>query len=613
MFGTRSRPPRPVLLLIVYGLFLGIVGVTATAQTLLVSLHFSTAALEATVGSDAATVRTFANGFLTTTDLGGTAPPQRVAELEDGLRALLRRSELVRVDIRGTDGRILLSTDDTATGLVVPPSEGFRLALGAAGEPRVDAQILENGASLEAAGSPLAARQVLRGYFPLIGADTQPQAVIVLYRDAAPLFAKLDDVRAQVVLVTITGAMIVAALLYVIFRAAQSRITAQTAQLVASTRLDPLTGLLNHGALVGELALAIEDARPGGVAIGVALVDLDNFRLLNDTYGHEAGDVALNRVADRLAAALPENGVLGRYGPDEFLVFVPAGEVGALEPLLNRVRAALVDETLQFDVSERLPISVSAGIAIFPEHAASVTELLSLVAVVLNEARASGGDAVRVAGAEADVTDETRSFDVLQGLIFAVDTKDRYTKRHSEDVARYGSFLARQLGLDPAFVSTVHTAGLLHDVGKIGIPDAVLRKPGKLTEEEYAIVKQHVALGDSIVRNVANVDMVRAGIRHHHERWDGRGYLHALAGGDIPLVARILAIGDAFSAMTTTRPYRKALSIEEALRRLGDAAGTQLDEQLVAAFINAIETAPEAPLPGQSTNAPLWLPAAGVA
>ena len=190
------------------------------------------------------------------------------------------------------------------------------------------------------------------------------------------------------------------------------------------------------------------------------------------------------------------------------------------------------------------------------------------------------------------------SFDVLQGLVFAIDTKDRYTKRHSEDVARYGVFLGHRLGLDDATLGRIHVAGLLHDVGKIGIPDGVLRKPGKLTADEYEAVKQHVALGDLIVRDLPDIDEIRAGIRHHHERWDGRGYLHALAAEDIPLIARILAVGDAFSAMTTTRPYRKALDVREALPRLGDAAGTQLDERLVTAFIRGIESAPDAPMPG---------------
>ena len=137
----------------------------------------------------------------------------------------------------------------------------------------------------------------------------------------------------------------------------------------------------------------------------------------------------------------------------------------------------------------------------------------------------------------------------------------------------------------------------------------ILRKPARLTDDEYAIVKQHVALGDLIVRDLPDIEVIRAGIRHHHERWDGLGYLDRLAGEEIPLIARVLAVGDAFSAMTTTRPYRKGLSVTEALRRLEDAAGTQLDAHLVTRFVQGIETAPGPPLPGDpGSGASLWVP-----
>ena len=163
-------------------------------------------------------------------------------------------------------------------------------------------------------------------------------------------------------------------------------------------------------------------------------------------------------------------------------------------------------------------------------------------------------------------------------------------------------------------IATVRVAGLLHDIGKIGIPDSILRRPGALSDAEQDIVKQHVALGDLIIRDLPDVELIRAGVRHHHERWDGEGYLHRLAGEEIPLIARILAVGDAFSAMTTTRPYRKSLGVREALVRLGDVAGTQLDERLVIAFIRGIETAPDAPLPGVEAPAPvIWTPSLHVA
>ena len=228
----------------------------------------------------------------------------------------------------------------------------------------------------------------------------------------------------------------------------------------------------------------------------------------------------------------------------------------------------------------------------------------------IEEAKAGGGNAVRLAqvGPGEDAATAS-SFDVLKGLVIAVDTKDRYTKRHSEDVARYAVFIAERLGLDDELLRTIHIAGLLHDVGKIGIPDEILRKPGRLTAAEEGVIRQHVALGDLIVRELPDVETVRAGIRHHHERWDGKGYLTGIGGEEIPLIARILAVGDAFSAMTTSRPYRKALGVQEALRRLGDGAGSQLDEQLVRVFIDGLETAADPPLPGVTLlPGTLWTP-----
>jgi diguanylate cyclase (GGDEF)-like protein len=603
VFGTRARPPRPLLLIIVYGIFLVIVGVTAAAQTAIVSLHLSTAALNATVSSDAATVRAFVTG-LEAGDLTDDMAPDRLAAVQEKLAALFRRGDLERLEIRDLDGAVLVSSDDTAIGSQAAASTAFAAALAG----RVDVAMVQPGEPTEALGRPLEASSALREYFPLLDPQGRPQAIFAVWRDATPILSQLDTVRTAVVVVTLSAAVIIALLLSLIFRSAQGRISRQTEQLMEATRRDPLTGMLNHGALVGELAVAVEAARGEERTIGVALLDLDNFRLLNDTHGHEAGDAALLRLAHWLEATLPEATVCGRYGPDEFLVIAPGASIASLEPSIEGTRIALADESLQFEASERLPLSISAGIAAYPADGSSVTELLSNVALVLAEAKASGGDAIRVAGRLPEATAESRSFDILQGLVFAVDTKDRYTKRHSEEVARYGVFLAERLGLDPEFIQSIHTAGLLHDVGKIGIPDTVLRKPGRLTDEEFAIVQQHVALGDSIVRNLDNTELIRAGIRHHHERWDGRGYLHALRGEDIPLIARILAVGDAFSAMTTSRPYRKALSVEEALRRLGDAAGSQLEETLVAAFIRGIETAPDAPLPGATAPSPLWVP-----
>ena len=597
--GDATPKPRPILLFIVYGVFLVIVGVTATAQVVIASAHFATGSLNQTVGTDAKVVGGFVNEHLRESDLAAAAiEPSRVAELAAGLQAFISPRGILHAEVRRPDGVLVSGVDP---GAPAPTSADWQAAV------RGDVAV-----SLVAAGAPeggpagLPAPELLREYFPL-ERDGRVVGVVGIWRDGAPIAAALGGVRRDIVIVTLSAAIAAALVLYLVFRAAQTRISRQTVALVESTRRDPLTGTLNHGAVVERMNVATERLRAAGGGLGIALIDIDNFRNLNDTWGHAAGDEAILAVAEHVERHLPPDALVGRYGPDEFLVAVEGQAIGRLVDALDALRAALAGVDLRFGDSERLPITISAAVATYPDHGSSVTELLANAALTLREARASGGDTVRLTNPEHEGDAEARTFDVFQGLILAVDAKDRYTKRHSEDVARYALFLGRRLGLPDEELRAIRLAGLLHDVGKIGIPDQVLRKPGKLTDGEYAIVQQHVALGDAIVRDLPDLDAIRAGIRHHHERWDGNGYLHRLAGDDIPEIARILAVCDTFSAMTTSRPYRKALDLREALTRLGDAAGTQLEERLVAAFVQGIETDRDAPLPGDDGAGRLWL------
>ena len=608
MFGSEPRIRRPILFIIVFGAFLALAGITATVQAGIVSAHLTAATLNGVVGSDAATTRAFVNSYVQPRWFGAgvvLSPAQR-SRLEAQLATLVRPGEILRVELRLPDGTILAASEPGLGGASVPPVAEFTLAAGGAAQ----AEIVPAEAAAAGPGT-FAAPTLLREYLPLI-AEGRVRAVVGVWRDAAPILARIAQVRGDVVLITLSAAIIAAAFLFLVFRAAQGRLSRQTAALVEAIRRDPLTGTLNHGALVGHLAVEIEKARTAGLSLGIALLDVDNFRLLNDNHGHAAGDETLVALVDLLAAELPAAVVRGRYGPDEFLLIAPPELVAELGPRVDRVRKELAEMSLQFEATERLPVTISAGLCTYPDHGTSVTAILSTAALALEEAKASGGDSVSLAGTTDAPVDRT-GFDVLQGLVLAVDTKDRYTKRHSEDVARYAVFLAERVGLDPDVIRSIKTAGLLHDVGKIGIPDPILRKPGRLTAEEQAVVQQHVALGDMIVRDLPDIDVVRAGIRFHHERWDGDGYLDRLEGEGIPLVARIIAVGDAFSAMTTTRPYRKALDVREALKRLEDAAGSQLEERLVRAFVEGLETAPNPPLPGDAGAGLLWLPGRRVA
>jgi diguanylate cyclase (GGDEF)-like protein/putative nucleotidyltransferase with HDIG domain len=614
---TASRPydrakRRPIVFLLVYGAFLVLIGITATAQAMLTSSHLSASVLSSVATADRAVVGTFIESYLEDDDLAAASvPEERYEQLEARLRAALERSDfmasrLTAVEIIDPNGLVLFSSTTGRRGSAIPTDGHVATVLG--GEPGA---LLDRANESDWAAAD-AGSDVIREFLPLSSTagsgEERTLGAVLIARDAQPIVQRLDAARMDAVLTTLSAAAVVAVLLFFIFRAAQGRITRQTAALIESARRDPVTELFNHGTVMEILVEALERARGFKTVVAVALLDVDNFTLVNDVHGHAAGDELLRRVAT-LTDDVEDSWTLGRFGPDEFLVVAPGASASRLEGVLTAFRRRLKEASVQFGDSEQLPITFSAGIASYPEQAENATELISSVTLTLTEAKSAGGDMIRVADRTADERADARGFDVLQGLVVAVDNKDRYTKRHSEDVARYATFIARRLGLDEEFQSTIRLAGLLHDVGKIGIPDAILRKPGQLTDDEADVVKQHVALGDAIVRDLPNVEIVRAGIRHHHERWDGHGYLHGLGEEEIPLIARILSVADVFSAMTTTRPYRKALPLTEALKRLGDAAGTQLDELLVTTFISGIETAADAPLPGQDVPAgQLWVP-----
>jgi len=612
---------RSTLLILVFAASLTLVALTAFALVWIESANLTDAAIASSVASDSSLVRGFTAALdLKTSELTKAGVSDaRATEVEQSIDAIIDRSSsgigssgIVHVKIWAPDGTVLFSERRDLRGEFIGADDDITDAIDGKPVPTT----IEDAGKGEAATSVLPpGTKVLEEYIPIPLGGTV-SSVFEIYRDAAPILAAVDRNRRDVLAVTFGAAAVLSILLFLIFRAAQARLTRQTAALLEASRRDALTGLLNHGTAVASLAGALEATRGSGAPVGVALIDVDNFRLLNETYGHPAGDRAMVELARILRGELPARTTLGRYGPDEFIVVTAPPDSHDLEPAIGRLRVRVAELALRFGTSERLPVTISAGVCYSPLNGEAATELLAVATGALTEAKASGGDRVRVAHLTSEdlAVAQRSSFDVLTGLVVAVDTKDHYTKAHSEDVARYALFLADRIGLPAEERRSVELAGLLHDVGKIGIPDTILRKPGPLTTDEYAIVKQHVALGDAIVRDLPDLETVRAGVRHHHERWDGGGYLDGLAGEDIPLIARIVSVADAFSAMTTTRPYRKALSVSEALERLRDAAGSQLDPRLVAAFAAGIETSDDPPLPGDGRiGRRSWAPTSNVA
>ena len=348
---------------------------------------------------------------------------------------------------------------------------------------------------------------------------------------------------------------------------------------------DPLTGLLNHRAFHKRLEEEAARAQREGSALAVVMLDLDNFKFFNDVYGHATGDEVLRHVADRLRGACRLYDVIARFGGDEFALLLPnVGHTPAAE-IEARLRADLAGITYcPAGQAAGIPITVSLGASLFPHGGLDRQEVVQLADERLRRAK-NGGDAE----AEADqvrsrMGHSLEGFSMLDALVTAVDNKDRYTRRHSEDVMTYSLMIARQLEMDEEAQHTVAVAALLHDVGKIGIPDAILRKPGRLTNVEFEAVQQHPQMGAIMVGAVPGLEGTLDAIRHHHERWDGGGYPFGLRGRETPLIARLMAVADAFSAMTTDRPYRQGMDRGQALAILEAGAGTQWDAACVWAF-----------------------------
>ncbi len=376
---------------------------------------------------------------------------------------------------------------------------------------------------------------------------------------------------------------------------------------------DGVTGLLNHRAIVQQATSRFHEAMRQERPLAVLLLDLDNFKRINDTHGHLCGDQVLKCVAAVLRECCRPEDLAGRYGGDEFVLVCPGLDAGAARELAERVKATLARAALPRPGGGTLPISGSFGVALYPQMAGSQHELLALADMNLYESKAQGAGAI--VGLDEEATAEplvAGSFSTLDALVTAVDKRDRYTRKHSEDVTEYSLMIAGELGLSEETTRTLRIAGLLHDLGKIAIPDAILRKPGALTDAEYEVMKQHPVLGWLIVSAIPSLAETLPAIRHHHERWDGRGYPDGLAGEAIPLLGRLMAVADAFSAMTTDRPYRKGMAVTEAVRRLRECMGTQFDPDMAQAFLRALGSQAQPPAAAAEYVAP-WRPASAVA
>ncbi len=360
---------------------------------------------------------------------------------------------------------------------------------------------------------------------------------------------------------------------------------------------DSVTSLFNHRAVQEQLHATLARCRRSGGQFSIVMMDLNNFKFFNDTYGHPVGDDVLRNVARALEEASRASDVLGRYGGDEFVMLLPDTDAQGTLEACARIQTALDSRYLEPVAGTRLPISISFGWSSFPADGESILDLLTAADQHLYDHKR--GDASRlISQAKTANQEEVRrlknravggSFGVLDALVTAIDNKDHYTRHHSEEVTYLSLLVARELDYSEQELEAVRISGLLHDVGKIAVPDDVLRHPGKLSREQWEIMQQHPVFGALIVKDVPHLDAVSDGIKYHHEKWDGSGYPENRVGEDIPIMGRLLAMGDCYSALTTDRPYRKGWTPEAALEEISRCAGTHFDPHLCAIFLHVME------------------------
>ena len=385
---------------------------------------------------------------------------------------------------------------------------------------------------------------------------------------------------------------------------------------------DALTLLYNHREFQELLSNEIQRAQTTNQDLSVVLMDINNITKINRELGHAKGDEVIKLVAEKIRQNVREGDIAARYGGDELAIILPK---------TSSEQAKYIAEYLTYSLSCCFidnvgPIKVSVGVATYPDCADDKEKLLILAEQAMYISQAKGykdGMSAIISSQDFNFWDDValksyaeviskrhaqlginfedelisnfhkedtlsggKIWEIATSLAGAIDAKDTYTKGHSNSVSKFSEALARAINLPESEVDRITLGALLHDVGKIGIPETVLKKDGPLSQDEWVIMKQHPVIGvEKVLQpNPSLRDLIPI-VKHHHERIDGKGYPDGITGKDIPLSARIVAIADTYHALISDRPYRKGMNIEKAISILEEGAGTQWDADLVRTFI----------------------------
>jgi len=360
-------------------------------------------------------------------------------------------------------------------------------------------------------------------------------------------------------------------------------------QAIVRANTDGLTELYNHRHFHERLDHEIARGSRFGTTFSLIILDIDLFKAYNDIHGHLSGDEVLRRIASCIKASVRTLDMSFRYGGEEFTVILPETRLDDAYRVAERIR-----KTISAKASSKAPpITASIGVANWPIDGVMKEEIISCADAALYRAKQTGRNRTCLSSDVAkpetpmvsvELEARSRALSIIYALAATVDAKDHYTYGHSKKVSDYAVALAEALDLSPKKIDVVRAAGLLHDIGKVGVPDSTLNKKGTLNEDEWKLIKTHPKLGVEILRHVIDLVNCLPVILHHHERYDGTGYPSGLKGKNIPLEARIMSVADAFDAITSPRPYREQLSSQEAIEELKRCAGTQFDPKVLELF-----------------------------
>lgn len=380
----------------------------------------------------------------------------------------------------------------------------------------------------------------------------------------------------------------------------QAGIIIQNAQSYSQALLrantDGLTQLYNHRHFHERLEQEISRSSRFGTVFSIILLDIDLFKIYNDNYGHLAGDEVLKRIGEYVRSTIRNIDVAARYGGEEFAIILPETRLADAYIVAERLRKVVETKTSQ----KAMPVTISVGVASWPEDGVMKEELISRADKALYLAKQNGRNRTQLTSEIGSVHNvkavsteaNPKALSIIYALAATVDAKDHYTYGHSRKVSEYAVAIAEELGLPLEKLEIIRVSGLLHDIGKIGVPDSVLNKQEPLTEKEWEPIKAHTQLGVDILRHIGDLSDCLPAIIYHHERYDGCGYPSGLKGDTIPLESRILAVADAYEAMTSPRVYRKRLTSAEAIKELKTNSGTQFDPHVVEAFCRVLEKTP---------------------